>query len=618
MNNNKSVFISYSAKDKKVAAEICSMLESEGIDCWIAPRDVTQVTPFPEQIIDAIEHTRITVLLLSKSAIDSKYVKKEIQRAFEKGKTVIPFRIEDVEPGKALELFLAGINWIDAWNPPLEQKVKHLALSVKEILGLPTTPPPPPPEKPVNEKPSSVAEIEKRIAEGVAADKFHDQLFIAVAKAEVNTVKAILLEYPKLINRHSITDGSTLLTHAVFRSTVGMAKFLLDQGADVKAKNSGGQTAMHILTWHWNPDTAQVLIEKGADIMAADDLGITPLHTAVIMYGGQLPAAKYLLEHGALVNSEDAKGFTPLHHAVITKNDRETAVEMVELLLQKGADPNRKNKEGKTALQLAQGTKGVNQKAIIESLQKHGAAEPVPQPAVTKPFIFVDGTKSKLSAMAFAGEGIVAKSMGVTDFSRWPNEPFNGAIVQTIINAKEALQKLQSFVEQGGRAAILLCANYARHNSEFQTLFDISICSEWILGLKGDAVSEGKRPQIQGSEYCSLFDGLKLSGCAVTPSRTINDKPVSWFDAGIGCYLAPAGKEWRTSHIAANPGRCLSAWRRLGKGEILFLAAFELGQGHSFPEEGFLGDRDIDIAQNMEAARRLVCWLAGKAEYPVQ
>ena len=35
------VFISYSHKDKPIAYGICAKLETVGVRCWIAPRDIT-------------------------------------------------------------------------------------------------------------------------------------------------------------------------------------------------------------------------------------------------------------------------------------------------------------------------------------------------------------------------------------------------------------------------------------------------------------------------------------------------------------------------------------------------------------------------------------------------
>jgi hypothetical protein len=35
------IFISYSSIDKAAADTVCSVLEKNGISCWIAPRDIT-------------------------------------------------------------------------------------------------------------------------------------------------------------------------------------------------------------------------------------------------------------------------------------------------------------------------------------------------------------------------------------------------------------------------------------------------------------------------------------------------------------------------------------------------------------------------------------------------
>src|SRR2546427_1030510 len=107
------------------------------MECWIAPRDVIPGKPFGEEIISAIENASVMVLVLSGSANVSGFVMREVERAIANRKVVIPFRIQDVKPAKALELFIAGSQWIDAWVPPLEAKVKLLASTIKGLIGLP-------------------------------------------------------------------------------------------------------------------------------------------------------------------------------------------------------------------------------------------------------------------------------------------------------------------------------------------------------------------------------------------------------------------------------------------------------------------------------------------------
>jgi hypothetical protein len=66
------VFISYASdkikstiSDRQVADQICTALESQGIGCWIAPRDILPGDDWMDAIIDAVDHTKIIVLVFS-------------------------------------------------------------------------------------------------------------------------------------------------------------------------------------------------------------------------------------------------------------------------------------------------------------------------------------------------------------------------------------------------------------------------------------------------------------------------------------------------------------------------------------------------------------------------
>ena len=102
---------------------LCGLLEAEGIGCWIAPRDVPPGADYGESIIQAIEGTSATLLLLSTHANASIHVTHEVERATSKRKRVIPVRLEDIRPGPSLELHLATAQWVDAWRRSLHQVV---------------------------------------------------------------------------------------------------------------------------------------------------------------------------------------------------------------------------------------------------------------------------------------------------------------------------------------------------------------------------------------------------------------------------------------------------------------------------------------------------------------
>jgi TPR repeat protein len=128
------VFISYASEDKIVADAVCATLESHAVRCWIAPRDVLPGMAYGEAIIEAIRGCRIMVLVFSSKSNSSPHIPKEIERAVSAGVAVIPFRIEDVRPGKSLDYFIGSVHWLDALTQPLEQHLQRLVQNVQTLL----------------------------------------------------------------------------------------------------------------------------------------------------------------------------------------------------------------------------------------------------------------------------------------------------------------------------------------------------------------------------------------------------------------------------------------------------------------------------------------------------
>ena len=133
------VFVSHSAKDKPTADAVCAMLESQGIRCWVAPRDIIPGKDWGESIVEAIKGARVMVLVFSTHANNSQQIKREVERAVSKGIPIIPLRIEDVVPTASLEYFLSTPHWLDAFAPPLEKHLRFLAQIIRQIIGGPST-----------------------------------------------------------------------------------------------------------------------------------------------------------------------------------------------------------------------------------------------------------------------------------------------------------------------------------------------------------------------------------------------------------------------------------------------------------------------------------------------
>ncbi len=98
---SRSVFLSYASHDAETANNVCQFLESQGISCWLAPRDVRPGTEYADAIVAAINEAKAVVLVLSGSAVASSHVGREIERAASKHKTIIAFRIDSapLNPG---------------------------------------------------------------------------------------------------------------------------------------------------------------------------------------------------------------------------------------------------------------------------------------------------------------------------------------------------------------------------------------------------------------------------------------------------------------------------------------------------------------------------------------
>jgi len=128
------VFISYSSKDRQAAFAACAILESRGITCWIAPRNIPPGTTWAEAIMEAMRESRIMVLIFSAHANESEQIKREVERAVARGMPIIPVRLESVLPQKALEYFISAAHWLDAFPPPFETYLETLVGAVQALL----------------------------------------------------------------------------------------------------------------------------------------------------------------------------------------------------------------------------------------------------------------------------------------------------------------------------------------------------------------------------------------------------------------------------------------------------------------------------------------------------
>lgn len=128
-------FLSYSSEDRQAAESLCEVLEAAGVRCWVAPRDVVPGMDYAEAIVDAIDQSRVFVLLLSSRSNASPHVRREAERAASLGMRIVPLRLENVIPEKSLQYFIGSSHWLDALAPPYEPHFQKAAAAIQRHLA---------------------------------------------------------------------------------------------------------------------------------------------------------------------------------------------------------------------------------------------------------------------------------------------------------------------------------------------------------------------------------------------------------------------------------------------------------------------------------------------------
>ncbi|XP_063095419.1 poly [ADP-ribose] polymerase tankyrase-2 isoform X4 [Cavia porcellus] len=116
----------------------------------------------------------------------------------------------------------------------------------------------------------------------------------------------------------------------------------------VNSRDTAGRksTPLHFAAGFGRKDVVEYLLQNGANVQARDDGGLIPLHNACSF--GHAEVVNLLLQHGADPNARDNWNYTPLHEAAIKGK-----IDVCIVLLQHGAEPAIRNTDGRTALDLA-------------------------------------------------------------------------------------------------------------------------------------------------------------------------------------------------------------------------------------------------------------------------
>ena len=208
----------------------------------------------------------------------------------------------------------------------------HLAAYTGDLRGI----------KSLLEKDAPVDSLEGlTLLHAAAAGGHKDVVELLIAKganvnAENNKGKTPV-DFAQSRNRKAIVElliarGANISLHAAVRfGDLAKVENILEDGADVDAKDRGGYTPLYYAIWNEDKDTIKLLVAKGADVSFTPKDDYPPLHYAV--WNDDMELAELLVNNGAKFDAKDRYGWTAFRYAASGANR-----ELVEFFVSKGAD----------------------------------------------------------------------------------------------------------------------------------------------------------------------------------------------------------------------------------------------------------------------------------------
>jgi hypothetical protein len=127
------VFLSHSFRDKVAAERLCAGLESQGIICWMAHRDIQPGDEWTSSIMSGIKEAKCFVLIMSEEANASTQIRREVQLAVSAGVPLLPIRVDHSVPNAEFEYLVGRLHWLDAQNG-IEHAIPQVVSAVRDLL----------------------------------------------------------------------------------------------------------------------------------------------------------------------------------------------------------------------------------------------------------------------------------------------------------------------------------------------------------------------------------------------------------------------------------------------------------------------------------------------------
>ncbi|MGI6074946.1 MAG: ankyrin repeat domain-containing protein [Pyramidobacter sp.] len=256
----------------------------------------------------------------------------------------------------------------------------------------------------------------------------HTPLMYALrAGASVDFVQELLTDRGAWPERRD-HRGRTPMMYACRYAGADAVKALYGAGAEIRFPDDGGRTPIHYAAQNSTGSGASIvsfLLDNRADLSARDGGGMTPLAVAAAS-GSDAKLIRTFLKAGADVESADASDMTPLMHAASSSGAQALAI--VKILAAAGGSLSRRDRLGRDAFLCAVGSSpsvetvrwidnaGENAAKAEKDRKKNGNA---PRPLLTAALNPTDGAPAIIDYLLKRGEALEERDdLGRTAFVR--------------------------------------------------------------------------------------------------------------------------------------------------------------------------------------------------------
>jgi len=129
----KDLCVVYQKENKVLVKKLVSKLESDGISCWVSPRDYKQEDS--EILKSTLVSSKILLLIIDRNSSSVNEMTQALEYALDLQLEVIPFVLEKIESNLYTDHFFYAFSWVAAYENSFDEAYEVLIDAYEDLSG---------------------------------------------------------------------------------------------------------------------------------------------------------------------------------------------------------------------------------------------------------------------------------------------------------------------------------------------------------------------------------------------------------------------------------------------------------------------------------------------------